>query len=160
MSELSDFLSNSSGDSQPLSSSSVFLILSIVIVRQSYPFNGEKKKKKIFSEIIFHTRDTRWRSLRQRCYCNNYIISVHFLPRSSSSSRPFCTTTGSSELFVVVSVVDVTAVVDGGAVVIVVAAIIDVITEFAVIAFVVMVFVTVIVVFYLCCCGLFELSCF
>lgn len=159
MSELSDFLSNSSGDSQPLSSSSVFLILSIVIVRQSYPFNGEKKKKKIVSEIIFHTRDTRWRSLRQRCYCNNYIISVHFLPRSSSSSRPFCTTTGSSELFVV-SVVDVTAVVDGVAVVIVVAAIIDVITEFAVIAFVVMVFVTVIVVFYLCCCGLFELSCF
>lgn len=158
MSELSDFLSNS-GDSQPLSSSSVFLILSIVIVRQSYPFNGEKKKKKIVSEIIFHTRDTRWRSLRQRCYCNNYIISVHFLPRSSSSSRPFCTTTGSSELFVVVSVVDVTAVVDGVAV-IVVAAIIDVITEFAVIAFVVMVFVTVIVVFYLCCCGLFELSCF
>lgn len=159
MSELSDFLSNTSGDSQPLSSSSVFLILSIVIVRQSYPFNGEKKKKKIVSEIIFHTRDTRWRSLRQRCYCNNYIISVHFLPRSSSSSRPFCTTTGSSELFVV-SVVDVTAVVDGDAVVIVVAAIIDVITEFAVIAFVVMVFVTVIVVFYLCCCGLFELSCF
>lgn len=159
MSELSDFLSNTSGDSQPLSSSSVFLILSIVIVRQSYPFNGEKKKKKIVSEIIFHTRDTRWRSLRQRCYCNNYIISVHFLPRSSSSSRPFCTTTGSSELFVV-SVVDVTAVVDGVAVVIIVAAIIDVITEFAVIAFVVMVFVTVIVVFYLCCCGLFELSCF